>query len=105
MTFDLGRTAMAFVLVVRAKTKSGRADEAAALLSQLAAKTREEPGCLSFVPCRDPDEPDSFLLFEQYVDKEAFDSHAASEHVRVFVVEGLFELYESREPRFYQSLV
>ena len=95
---------MSFVLVVRMKAKEGEEQKALETARELAAATRQEPGCELYVPCHDPDDPQSFLFFEQYRDKAAFEEHGASEHFQRLALNGLFELMESRERMFYETL-
>ena len=95
---------MSFVLVVRMKAKEGEEGKAVEVMRELAAATREEPGCEAYVPCQDPDDPRSFLFYEQYRDKSAFEEHGASEHFQRLAVGNLFELMESRERTFYETV-
>lgn len=95
---------MSFVLVVRMKAKEGEEGRAAEIAGELAAATRQETGCEAYVPCCDPEDPRSFLIYEQYSDKAAFEAHGASEHFQRLAVGGLFELMESRERTFYETL-
>ena len=94
---------MAFALVVRMKANEGAEDEAAGLITELAKATRQEPGVELYIPCRDPDDPRMFVLFEQYRDKAAFEEHGASEHFKRIAVGRLFGLMESRERTFYET--
>jgi quinol monooxygenase YgiN len=95
---------MSFVLVVRMTAKEGEDDRVAELARELAEASRAEPGCEAYVPCRDPDDPRSFVLYEQYRDKSAFEEHGASEHFKRLALGGLFELLESRERTFYETV-
>ncbi len=95
---------MSFVLVVRMKAKEGEEGRAAEIAGELAAATRQEPGCEAYVPCRDPEDPRSFLFYEQYRDQAAFEAHGASEHFQRLAIGGLFDLMESRERTFYETL-
>jgi len=95
---------MSFVLVVRMKARPGEEDRAVALAGQLAAASREEPGCELYLPCRDPEDPGAFLFFEQYRDRAAFEEHGASEHFQRLAVGELFGLMESRERSFYETI-
>ena len=95
---------MSFVLVVRMTAKEGEDDRVAELARELADASRAEPGCEAYVPCRDPEDPRSFLFYEQYRDKSAFEQHGASEHFQRLALGGLFELLESRERTFYETV-
>ncbi len=96
---------MSFVLVVRMRVKEGEEEHALEAIRELAAETRKEPGCEAYVPCVDPEDPRSVLFYEQYVDKAAFEAHGASDHFQRLAVNGLFELLESRERTFFETVV
>jgi hypothetical protein len=68
------------------------------------AKPRVPTRVRAYVPCRDPEDPGSFLFYEQYRDKEAFEEHGASEHFQRLGVGELFGLMESRERTFYETV-
>jgi quinol monooxygenase YgiN len=95
---------VAYVLVVRMRANEGAEEEAARLIAELAAASRRETGVELYVPCRDPDDPRSFLFFEQYRDKAAFEEHTASEHFTRLALGRIFGLMESRERRVYETL-
>jgi quinol monooxygenase YgiN len=95
---------MSFVLVVHMRAKEGEEESAAQLARELAEASRREPGCEAYVPCRDPDDPRSFLFYEQYRDKAAFEEHGASEHFQRLAAGALFELLESRERTFFETV-
>jgi quinol monooxygenase YgiN len=96
---------MSFVLVVRMKTKEGEEERAVALMGELADASRKEPGCELYIPARDPEDPRSFLFYEQYRDKAAFEEHGASEHFQRLAAGELFGLLEGpRERTFYETV-
>ena len=95
---------MSFVLVVRMKAKEGEEGKALETARELAEATRQEPGCEAYIPCQDPEDPRSFLFYEQYRDKAAFEEHGASEHFQRLALGGLFDLMESRERTFYETI-
>ena len=87
---------MSFVLVVRMKVAEGN-EGGSRVIPELATASREEPGCELYIPCRDPEDPRSYLFYEQYRDKAAFEEHGASEHFQRLAAGELFGLMESRE--------
>ena len=95
---------MSFVLVVRMKAKEGDEERALEVIRALADATRQEPGCEAYIPCRDPEDPRSFLFYEQYRDKAAFEEHGASEHFQRLAVGQLWDLLEGRERSFYETV-
>jgi quinol monooxygenase YgiN len=96
---------MSFVLVVRMKVAEGNEERVAELIPELAHASRGEPGCELYIPCRDPDDPRSYLFYEQYGDGAGFEAHGASEHFQRLAAGELFGLMESRERVFYETVV
>ncbi len=62
-------------IVVHYQALPGQGDEVAALLSRHTAATRAEPGCRDFVALRGVEDPDSFVLYERYESRAAFEAH------------------------------
>lgn len=97
---------MSVVLVVRMRAQEGREQEVAAAIAELAEATRREPGCEHYIPCRSQEDARSFLFYEQYANKAAFEAHGASEHFQQLAVGKLFPmLEEGRERVFYETLL
>ncbi len=60
------------------------------------AATRQEPGCVSYVPHWIEGDPSTVLIYEQYKDGEALDAHRASPHFKQYVAGGLYQLMRER---------
>ena len=88
---------MTVVLAVTWIARDGESDTVAELLRQLMPLSRAEPGCLQYDAHRDPDEPNTFFLFERYADQEAFEAHSASAHFRGLVLEQALPLLATRQ--------
>ncbi len=94
-------------VIGRYRALPGHAEEIADVLAEHVAATRAEPGCVQFVAYRESEEPESFLLYEQYVDRAAFEAHRATPHFRRYVegtivpllAERRWSRYEEIEPR------
>jgi quinol monooxygenase YgiN len=95
---------LSYVLVVRMKAQEGSEGRALEVMRELAEASRQEPGCEAYVPCQDPDDPRSFIFFERYRDKAAFEEHGATEHFQRLALGELFPLMESRERSFYETV-
>jgi quinol monooxygenase YgiN len=95
---------MSFVLIVRMKAAEGNEAHAAEVMAELAEASRAEPGCEAYVPCRDPEDASSFVIFERYRDKAAFEEHGATEHFQRLAAGELFGLLESRDRTFYETI-
>ena len=96
---------MSFVLVVRMKVAEGNESRVAEIIPELARASRDEPGCELYIPSLDPEDPRSYLFYEQYRDKSAFEEHGASEHFQRLAAGEMFGLMESRERTFYETVV
>jgi len=96
---------MSFVLVVRMTVAEGNEGRVAEIIPELAAASRGEPGCEHYIPCRDAENPRSYIFFEQYRDRAAFEEHGETEHFQRLAAGELFGLMESRERTFYETVV
>ncbi len=96
---------MSLVLVVRMRVEEGAEARARDVLRELATETRREPGCEAYVPAVAAEDPQSFVIFEQYADRTAQEAHGASEHFTRLGGE-LWELLEApRERTFYETIL
>jgi quinol monooxygenase YgiN len=66
------------------------------ILRQLALGSRQEPGCISFVPHTVEDDPSVVVIYEQYCDRAASEFHRTTPHFKKFAVGGLYQLMRER---------
>jgi len=92
---------MSYVMVARWRPRAGEAGKVEAILRELAAAVRQEPGNLQFTVLRSHDDPQDLLLYEVYASEEAFAAHQQTEHFKKLVLEGAVPLLEVRERRGY----
>jgi quinol monooxygenase YgiN len=71
--------------------------EIAEILRQLADLSRQEPGCVSYIPHQLQDDPDTVLIYEQYRDEAAHAAHRESAHFKKYAVGGLFQRMRERK--------
>ncbi len=76
---------------VRIKFAPEDRDEIDEILRQLAAATRQEPGCLAYIPHRVEGSPDTVLIYEQYADAAAEAAHRQSAYFARYAVGGLYQ--------------
>lgn len=77
----MASTAEPFLQVIaHYHVQPGLADQVADLLQQLTVATRSEPDNLSYDVYRSVEDPDRFVILEQYANAAALDAHRASEH-------------------------
>jgi quinol monooxygenase YgiN len=92
---------VAYVVIAKWTAAEGEQEAVAGALAQLTEPSRAEPGNLAYLVHRDPDDPRVFLLYEQYVDEDAYAAHGASEHFQRIAVGDAFDRLASRERQFY----
>ncbi len=93
------------ILVVTYVVKEGREAEFEAAMREMVRLTRQEPGCLTYIPQRSREDPRTYLLYERYIDQAAMGAHRHSEYFRRYVQGEYNELLESRSPEYYDPLV
>jgi len=77
--------------IVRMRFAAEDRENVSDILRELALASRQEPGCVSYVPHTVEDDPSVVVIYEQYRDR------AASEfHFKKFAVGGLFQLMRER---------
>jgi quinol monooxygenase YgiN len=96
---------MSYVICATWKAKPGEEATIIDLLDQVSRASVQEPGCLLFWVHRSIDDPSTFLLYEQYASEAAFKAHAASDHVRRFVLEDAVHRLESRKREPFDMVV
>jgi quinol monooxygenase YgiN len=72
-----------------------RADVAESL-RLLAEASRQEPGCVSWIPHQVEDDPNTVLIYEQYVDQKALAAHRETGHFKKHAVAGLYQKMRER---------
>jgi quinol monooxygenase YgiN len=65
--------------------------EIAEILRELTQASREEPGCVSYIPQWVQGEPCTVLIYEQYADQKAEEAHRQSAHFKKYAVGGLYQ--------------
>ena len=79
---------MTFV-VTATWTAQPRATNVSRAIAHLVEPTRAERGCVAYRAHRSIDDPRVFFLYEEYVDKNAYEQHGASEHFRRYALEDI----------------
>lgn len=81
-----------------------RADVAESL-RLLATASRQEPGCLHYIPHHVEDDPDTVVIYEQYRDSHALAAHRDSEHFKKYAVGGIYQKMRDRNVENLLALV
>ncbi|HUB19862.1 MAG TPA: antibiotic biosynthesis monooxygenase [Acidobacteriaceae bacterium] len=90
---------------VRMKFRADDRARIAELLAALARASRQEPGCVTYIPHIVDGEPDTVVIYEQYRDQPAVDAHRSSPHFRDYAVGGLYQLMLERQLENLTSVV
>ena len=91
--------------IVRLKFAPEDRADVAETLRLLAAASRQEPGCVSYIPHHVEDEPDTVLIYEQYQDAKALVAHRETEHFKKHAVGGLYQKMRERSMENLAALV
>jgi quinol monooxygenase YgiN len=73
-----------------------KTDEAEALLQALRNGSRAEPGCITFDVARSLEDPNVFVLFEEWKDQAALEVHYETAHFKQFGLNGIRALATGR---------
>ena len=87
---------------VRMRFDPADLDGIRANLEALTAASRKEPGCVSYIAHFLADDPNSILIYEQYVDDAALDFHRTTPHFHEHAIGGL---YQGMKERHIENLV
>jgi quinol monooxygenase YgiN len=91
--------------IVRLKFAPEDRADVAETLRQLAGASRLEAGCVNYIPHQLEDEPDTVLIYEQYVDAKAQAAHRESDHFKKHAVAGLYQKMRERRVENLVALV
>jgi quinol monooxygenase YgiN len=85
-------------LMARYHAKEGQADLVERTLREMAdAVKANEPGCLVYRAARSTEDPDVFILYEEYRDEEALIAHRETAHFRDLIEGVIVPVLISRE--------
>ena len=76
---------------VRMKFRSEDRQEITRLLGELTVLSRQESGCVSYVPHSVESDLDTILIYEQYQDEAAVEHHRGTAHFARFAIGGLYQ--------------
>jgi quinol monooxygenase YgiN len=85
-------------LLARYTAEPGNGDAVAATLRLMAdAVARDEPACVTYHASRSIDDPDIFVLYEEYLDEAALLAHRETAHFKALIEGTIVPLLASRE--------
>lgn len=91
-------------LIVKWKIRETETPRILDLLQELADKTRNEPGNISYNIYQSAENINELILHECYVDSDAVEVHKSSEHYQKIVLEQIIPHLEIREVTILKKL-
>ena len=67
------------------------------MLRALTAASRQEPGCVSYIPHFVADDRATVVIYEQYRDEAALEEHRASPHFKQYASGGMYQIMVDRK--------
>jgi quinol monooxygenase YgiN len=89
---------------VRMKFKPEDREEIQDALRGLTAASRQESGCVTYIPHVLEDDPDTVFIYEQYADQAAREAHGASDHFKKYAVGCLYQRMLERQTEMLSAL-
>jgi len=75
------------IITARASVRHDQRDAAISAADDMRKLTLDEPGCIDYRFWSATDDPDLFMVFEQWEDQTALDLHLAAPHTAAFLTE------------------
>jgi quinol monooxygenase YgiN len=82
---------------VRMTFEQGDRETIAEVLCRLTEASRQEPGCVSYIPHFVEGEACTVLLYEQYTDEAALEQHRNAPHFHQYAIGGLYQKMRDRQ--------
>ena len=82
--------------IVRMRFAPEDRESVSEMLRELALASRQEPGCVSYVPHTVEDDPNVVVIYEQYKDRAAAEFHRTTPHFKKYAVGGFYQLLKER---------
>ena len=76
---------------VRMTFRSDDREEIHQILRELTRLSRQEEGCVVYIPHIVESDPDTIVIYEQYRDEAAAEAHRATPHFAKYAVGGLYQ--------------
>jgi quinol monooxygenase YgiN len=94
---------MAFVCSATWVAKEGSAHIVEEALRHLSPASRTEEGNIYYQAYQDPEQPNTFRIFEVYRDEAAFKAHAEYDHFKEWALGKAIPELEVRQRDFYET--
>jgi quinol monooxygenase YgiN len=95
---------MAFVVAAIWKAKPGEAKRITEVIKTMTPLSRAEEGNLFYQAQVSPEDPETFFLYEQYTDAQAYEDHKATPHFQEHVFGYAIEYLAERSVKTYETI-
>jgi quinol monooxygenase YgiN len=95
---------MVFVVAATWTAKAGEEDRIAEVIRSMTPVSRSEEGNLFYQAQVSPDSPGVFLIYEQYVDADAYEDHKQSPHFQKYVASYALKFLEKRDVQTFYTV-
>jgi (4S)-4-hydroxy-5-phosphonooxypentane-2,3-dione isomerase len=92
------------VLTASYQCKPGMRNAVEAALREMIPLVQQEEGCIHYLVNRSDDNPDAFLLFEQYENESALARHSQTDYFKRIILETVIPMLEKRERALYTPI-
>jgi quinol monooxygenase YgiN len=90
--------------VVRMRFAPEDRERVVEVLRPLTEASRQEPGCVTYIPHELADDPNTLVIYEQFRDAAAQEAHRNSAHFREYVIGGLYQWMRERSIEDWNAL-
>jgi quinol monooxygenase YgiN len=70
------------IITAKVRIQPGKSEEFLAAYRWMKPQVLNDPGAILYELHRSADDPDTFIFYEQYESKEAFDYHLSTDHFK-----------------------
>lgn len=95
---------MTFAVAAIWKAKPGEADRIREVIEIMTPLSRDEPGNLFYQAHVSPDDPETFFLYEQYTDAQAYEDHKNAPHFQKHVFGYALDYLAERSVKTYETV-
>ena len=95
---------MAFVVAAIWRAKEGEEGRVEEVIRKMTPLSRNEEANLFYQAHVSPEDPRTFLLYEQYTDEAGYDAHKATPHFQENVFGYIIEYLEERAVKTYTTI-
>jgi len=92
------------ILAVHVTIKVGHEEEVTELFGKLQEETRREPGCINYFVQRSRENPQVYMVYEQYEDEAALQAHRETPHFQQYGKNGFYRFVEERRAELFDPV-